>query len=192
MIKDYEENIIDVPLEFRDDYKPIPTPRKKKSKPNIIIVDDTSDEETEKPKPMPRTIIKYTKNALKNHKKSFKVNIKNNKDPLAQMQNTRITINQKLKTILKETNGFKLNETLTITFTKLSNHEVLYKTGYFNCKAKTIINENEIQFELETSLQEILNKIAVWTSEGSGWVIKSIYNHFINIVNYKPLKRFIL
>ena len=32
MIKDYEENIIQPPLEFRDDYKPIPLPRSKKTK----------------------------------------------------------------------------------------------------------------------------------------------------------------
>ena len=79
-------------------------------------------------------------------------------------------------------------KTLKITFTKLTNDGVLFKTAYFNCKAKTITNKNEILFELETSQQDILNKIAVWTSEGSGWAIKSINNHFINIVNYKVLK----
>ena len=26
------------------------------------------------------------------------------------------------------------------------------------------------------------------TSEGSGWTIKSIHNHFFNIVNYRPLR----
>ena len=61
------------------------------------------------------------------------------------MQNTRIAIGQKFKKLLNETNGFKLNETLKITFTKLTNDGVLYKTAYFNCKAKTLINENEIR-----------------------------------------------
>ena len=31
MVKDYEDNIIELPLEFRDDYKPIPAPRTKKT-----------------------------------------------------------------------------------------------------------------------------------------------------------------
>ena len=137
---------------------------------------------------MPRTLIKETRNALKNHTKSFEVNIKNNKDPLAQMQNTRIAIVQKFKKLLNETNGFKFNETLQITFTKLTNDSVLYKIAYFNCKAKTIINENKIQFELENSQQEILNKIAIWVSEGSGRTVKSVHNHFINVVNYRPLR----
>ena len=29
MVKEYEENIIQPPLEFRDDYKPVPKPRTK-------------------------------------------------------------------------------------------------------------------------------------------------------------------
>jgi len=33
MVKDYEQNIIFPPLEFEDDYKPIPKPRTIKSKP---------------------------------------------------------------------------------------------------------------------------------------------------------------
>ena len=43
MVQDYEENIILPPLEFRDDYKPIPKPR------------------TKKPVPLPRTKIEWLK-----------------------------------------------------------------------------------------------------------------------------------
>ena len=158
MVQDYEQNIIDPPVLFRDEYKPVAAPRKKK--PKTVLFDDKSDnEEIERPKPIPRTIIKETKNALKNHTKSFEVSIKNSKDPLSQMQDTRLAIGQKFEELLKETNGFKFNETLKITFSKLTNDGVLYKTVYFNGKSKTNINENEIQFELETSQQEIINKI---------------------------------
>ena len=58
------------------------------------------------------------------------------------MQNTRLAISQKFKILLNETHGFKFNETLKITFTKFTNNGILLKTAYFNCKAKTIINEN--------------------------------------------------
>ena len=37
------------------------------------------------------------------------------------------------------------------------------------------------------SRQEILNTIDKWVSEGSGWVINSINNHYINVTTYKPL-----
>ena len=36
-----------------------------------------------------------------------------------------------------------------------------FKTAYFNSKAKTIINENEIIESIQTSNEEILNGIAI-------------------------------
>ena len=37
------------------------------------------------------------------------------------------------------------------------------------------------------SIQEILNVIDKWVSEGSGWVIDRIDSHYINITTYQPL-----
>ena len=65
---------------------------------------------------------------------------------------------------------------------------MIFKTAYFNSEAKTIINENEINESIQTSNEEILNGIAVWLSEGSGWTVESIDDQYINIVRYKPLK----
>ena len=64
----------------------------------------------------------------------------------------------------------------------------VYKTAYFNSKAKTITNVNELHQELRTSQEEILNTIAIWLSEGSGWTVDHIDIHYINVVDYKPLK----
>ena len=64
MVQEYEDNIIQPPLEFRDDYKPVPLPR------------------TKKPVPLPRTKIEQVKKALKGYTKSFEISIINNKDPL--------------------------------------------------------------------------------------------------------------
>ena len=35
---------------------------------------------------------------------------------------------------------------------------------------------------------QILKKITQWISEGSGWTIESVDNHYINIVKYEPRK----
>ena len=59
---------------------------------------------------------------------------------------------------------------------------MIFKTAYFNSEAKTIINENEINESIQTSNKEILNGIAVWLSEGSGWTVESIDAQYINIV----------
>ena len=41
---------------------------------------------------------------------------------------------------------------------------------------------------LSMNQQEIINKIAMWVSDGSGWTIQSVDNHYINVVKYQPLK----
>ena len=60
------------------------------------------------------------------------------------------------------------------------------KTAYFNSQPKMVLNQNDIDLSLPN--QEILNKIAVWISEGSGWVIRSIDAEYVNIAKYEPLK----
>ena len=75
-----------------------------------------------------------------------------------------------------------------MTFEKTIGEEVISKIAYFNSKAQTIINQTEIAEALQSSAEQILNKIAQWISEGSGWVIQSIDNHYLNIVKYKPVK----
>ena len=76
--------------------------------------------------------------------------------------------------------GIKHIETLKLTFKKTTvdagknERNMIVKTAHFNTKAKTIINQNEKIESIPTSNQEILNGIAVWLSEGSGWTVESI------------------
>ena len=66
--------------------------------------------------------------------------------------------------------GIKHIKTLKLTFKKTTVNadknepKIIFKTAYFNSKAKTIINENEINESIQTSNQEIFNGIAVWLS----------------------------
>ena len=168
MVQDYEDNIIQPPLEFRD--KPVPLPR------------------TKKPVPLPRTKIEQVTKALKGYTKSFEISIINNKDPLTQLQNTRKAVEYHIMKILTSMKGLKFVETLEVTFKKFVNSEIVHKTAYFNSKPQTIINNTEIPEALQLSQQQILNIIAQWVSEGSGWTIQSVDNHYLNIVQYKPMK----
>ena len=170
MVQDYEENIILPPLEFRDDYKPVPKPR------------------TTKPVPLPRTKIEQVAKALKGYTKSFEIDIKNNKDPLAQLQNTRKAIENHVISLIGSMKGLKFVETLKVTFKKTVNDKTVYKTAYFNSKLQIIINNTEIPESLQLSKDQILNMIAKWISEGSGWTIQSVDNHYLNIVQYQPMK----
>ena len=175
MVKQYEDNIIQPPAEFRDNYKPVPAPRTKK---NAV----------KKPVPTPRTIIQQKDKALKGYTKSFEIDIKNNKDPLAQMQNTRKAIEQRAINLSDEIKGLKYVETVKVTFNKISDGEIVEKSAYFNSKVQTIINNTEINEALQMSKQNLLNQISQWISEGSGWTIQSVDSHYLNIVKYKPMK----
>ena len=177
MVQDYENNIILPPLEFRD--KPVPAPRTIKPVPAL---------RTKKPVPIPRTKIEQTDKALKGFTKSYEINIKNNKDPLMQLQNTRKAVANHIENILISMKGLKFVETLKVTFTKMSDGEIVYKTAYFNSSVQTIINNTEIDESLQVSKQDILNKISVWISEGSGWTVESVENHYLNVVKYKPMR----
>ena len=172
MVQSYEDNIILPPPEFRDDFKPVPKPRTVKPS---------------RPIPLPRTKIEQTNRALKGYTKSFEINIKYNKDPLNQMQNTRSAVKHHINTLLNKMKGLKFVETLKITFRKVSGDETIEKNAYFNSTVQTIINETQINEALQLSKQIILNKIAQWVSEGLGWIIKSVDKHFLNIVKYKPM-----
>ena len=101
MVKDSEDNIILPPPEFRDDYKPIPAPRT-----------------IRRPAPLPRTKIEQLNKALKGYTESYNINIKNEKDPLIQLQNTRTAIGNHLKSILESMKGLKFIETLEVKFIK--------------------------------------------------------------------------
>ena len=170
MVQDYEENIILPPPEFRDDYKPIPKPR------------------TKKPVPLPRTKIEETAKALKGYTKSYEISIKNDKDPLEQLKDTRKVIEHHITSLLISMKGLKFVETLKVTFTKYSQDRTIDKTAYFNSKPQTIINNIEIPEALQLTKQQILNFVAQWISEGSGWTIESVDNHYLNIVEYQPMK----
>ena len=179
MVQDYEDNIILPPLEFRDDSKPVPLPRTKKPVPLP---------RTKKPVPLPRTRIEEVAKALKGYTKSFEIDIKNNKDPLAQLQNTRKAIKNHIISLIGSMKGLKFVETLKVTFKKTVNDKTVYKTAYFNSKPQIIINNTEIPESLQLSKDQILNMIAKWISEGSGWTIQSVDNHYLNIVQYQPMK----
>ena len=190
MVRDYEENIIPPPLEFRDGYKPVPVPRTKRpvAAPRIKIP-VAAPRMIKKPVPLPRTIIQETNKALKGFTKSYEINIKNSKDPLMQLQNTRKAVAIHIEKILKSMTGLKFVETLRVTFEKqLGREEKIMKTAYFNSQPQTITNDTQIELALSLSKQVILNKIAVWISEGSGWTVQSVDNHYLNVVKYEPMK----
>ena len=135
--------------------------------------------------------IKELNRALKGHAKSYGIELQDNLNPLNHF--TKTLVESHLENLLKDMKGFKFIETLEVTFekdnidSKTGKRVSIYKTAFFNGKAKTITKANDIEHELSMSRQEILNVIDKWVSEGLGWVIDRIDSHYINVTTYTPL-----
>ena len=186
-------DLIKMILSLKADQSRTYKPRPPKPTPRRSVRDMVKDYEDNiradyKPVPMPRTQINQVDKALKGYTKSYEIGIKNNKDPLEQLQNTRSAVKHHINALLDEIKGLKFVETLKITFKKVSNDEIIEKNAYFNSTPQTIINNLEVAGSLESSKQQILNKIAQWVSEGSGWTIQYVNNHYINTVKYQPMQ----
>ena len=142
---------------------------------------------------VPSSKIKELNQTLKGHAKSYGIELQDNLNSLNHFTKTRPQTESHLEDLLKTMKGFKFIETLEVTFekdtidSKTGKHVCIYKTAFFNGKAKTITMANAIEPELSMSRQEILNTIDKWVPEGLGWVINRIDSHYINVAIYKPL-----
>ena len=190
MAREYEQNII------MSHPTPVPAIRKKRAtvlppSENVSVKQIpvyTAEVKQINPIKLPRTIIKETNKALKGFTSSYEISINNSTDPLLQLQNTRVAVGYHIKKSLSAMKGLKFIESLKITLWKPQDDGWIYKTAYFNSKPQTIINDNSINEALQLTKQQILNFIAIWISEGSGWTIESVNGHYLNIVQYQPMK----
>ena len=208
MVKDYENTIIKPPVQFRDGPQPLPRNNiipppiqfadKPKAAPRVKKVSFDNQLIPRRPISMPRkkkmapvptqrTQITEVARAFKGYTKSYEVGIKNETDPLIQMSSTRLAIAHFMKQLLTQMKGIKFIETLTIYFEQQKGNQTVSRIGYFNSKPKTITNANDFQESLDVNVEQIMNDIHKWISEGSAWIIKSINGHYINIIKYEPL-----
>ena len=125
---------------------------------------------------------------MKGYTKSYEIAIKNDKDILEQLQNTRLAISRFFEKILNQNKGFKFVETIVVNFEKLKNGEPEEEMVYFNSKAQVIMNVSDIKPNLEMSQEKIMKDVAEWLKDGSGWTTHGVLEHYFNFVNYKPLE----
>ena len=118
-----------------------------------------------------RVKITEKKKALKKRVKSFEVAIIEQKDPAKQLYYTTPDVAKELESILNRDGAMKAQVTPHITSKKRKieyredgqAEEVFeYKDAYFNSKAFTILNSDDIIESLDKAAEEINNKIAVW------------------------------
>ena len=130
------------------------------------------------------SIIK-TNQAFKGYARSYKVEIAERKDPIVQLEASKLGIKNLFSNLINEIKGFKYQTTVKVLLKKYKpNGEIEFTPVYFNSSTKLVINH---KYELNKSFQEILYRIDAWINKGSGWIVESIESQYINISTYKPL-----
>ena len=104
------------------------------------------------------SVIK-TDQAFKGYAMPYKVEIIEKKDPIVQLEASKLSIKDLFSVLLNETKGFKYQITVKVLLKKYKlNGEIEFAPVYFNSVTKTVINH---RFRLENSFQEILFTKAV-------------------------------
>lgn len=152
---------------------PIPAPRKKKG--------------GKMPIPAPRTKINEKRRAINGYTKSYETGIKSNFSALEQLQNTRLAISRYFGDISNQLGGFKFVETPVVNFVKPMNNEENRNSIFINSLPQTVINYIDYLPALNMSQQQIMARISRWVDQGSGYIIDSVNEHYINVVKYIPL-----
>ena len=84
--------------------------------------------------------------------------------------------------------GFKFVTTLVVAFKKIESDDATkYSNFYSNSKAKTFINESNIDDVFESIYSMIISNIQKSSGKCLVWVFDSIVNRAINISKYNPL-----
>ena len=207
MVQDYENTIIAPPKQFMDKpvpaprlkkVPPVPAPRTKKITPLMDLIIQPAKPYPRRPipaprmkkippVPLPRTQITETARAFQGFTKSYQVGIKNEKDPLVQLNTTRLAVAHFMKQLSPRMKGLQFIETLTISFEQQRGNQIVSRIGYFNSKPKTIINVDDLTPFLDVNVEQIIEDIHKRISQGSAWLIKSIYGHYINVIQYEQL-----
>ena len=131
------------------------------------------------------SVVEISK-AFRRYARSYKVEIISPKDPLAELENNKLSIEDLFKDLLNEMKCFKYQIIVTVLLCKhKQNGDIENSPVYFNSATKTVINSDK--YDLDKSFQEILYRIDNWINEGSGWIIESIEAQYVNISVYSPL-----
>ena len=101
-------------------------------------------------------IFKMSKH-LAGYERTYKGEIVGSKDPLAQLESSKLTIKYLFKELLDEMAVFRYQITVKILLNKdKGNGDIEFAPVYFNFTTKTVINSKD---DLDKSFQEILYRI---------------------------------
>ena len=121
--------------------------------------------------------------AFKRYARCYKIEVIDSKDPLAQLDASKLNIKNLFKDLLHEIKGFEYQITVKVLLSKhKENADTEFASVYFSSTTKAVINSNK--YMVDKYFQEILYRIGNWINEKSGWVIESIEAEYLNNTIY--------
>ena len=103
------------------------------------------------------SVVEISK-AFKGYARSYKVEIFGPKDPLAQLEPSKSSIEALFKDVLNEIKGFKCQITVAVLLSKDKiNEDIEYSSVYFNSTSKPVINSDKC--DLDKSFEDVLYSI---------------------------------
>ena len=136
-------------LDAEDYFKELPFYNKSVKKPKVKRLKNI-DRLAELPFYEQLSIIK-TDQAFEGYAMSYKVEVIERKDPIVQLEASKLSINDLFNDPLNETKGFKYQITVKVLLKKYKhNGEIEFAPVYFNSFRKTVVNH---RFTLENSFQ---------------------------------------
>ena len=116
---------------------------------------------------------------------SYKVEIIKKKDPIVQLEASKLSAKDLFNDLLNNTKGFQYQMTVKALLKRYKlNGEVEFAPFYFNSWTKAVINH---KFRLENYFHDILYMIDVWINNEAGSNVESIESQYINISTYRQL-----
>ena len=98
--------------------------------------------------------------AFKRYSRSYKIELVDSKDPLAQLEARKSSIKDSFKDLLDEFKGFKYQITVKDLLRKhKENGDIAFVRVYFSSTIKTVI---ALKYDLDRSFQDVLYRIDNW------------------------------
>ena len=114
-------------------------------------------------------------------------NDQNGCDPLHFFKENKKIISDYLEEKIECKTGIKWKLTLQVKFTKLGESgQIITSDPYFSTEVFASTSPN-VDDEIDSSFQQLVNRIEMFEKEGSGWTIDQIMNLEIKTITYSPI-----
>ena len=166
-----------------DYFKELPFYNKQIKKPKVKGL-KSIDRLAELPFYQQLSVIK-TDQAFRGYAMSYKVEIIKKKDPIVQLEASKLSVKDLFNDLLNKTKGFQYQMTVKALLKRYKlNEEIEFAPFYFNSWTKAVINH---KFRLANYFHDTLCMIDVWINNEAGSNVESIESQYINISTYRPL-----